>query len=183
MNLKEKSFEYARMRESDIPSVKKIEIENNLAPWTIEDYRKEVYREDSLAYTASVNGEIIGFIIARLITLQNLKSILSENKTENSGRSIHRHRQEFKHEIEIYNICVVRQHRKNGVGKTLFETILNKTPHQISNIWLEVRKSNHGAIEFYKNLNFQIISQRKFFYRNPSEDGLVLKLEMRQSDI
>lgn len=181
MNLKEKSFEYARMRECDIPSVKKIEIENNLAPWTIEDYRKEVYREDSLAYTASMNGKIVGFIIARLITFEKLKYSNSENKTENLDRYINRY--ELEHEIEIYNICVIRQYRKNGIGKTLFGTILNKTPHQISNIWLEVRKSNRGAIEFYKNLNFQIISQRKNFYRNPSEDGLVLKLELKQSDI
>ena len=143
------------MSETDVVEVKKMEAEINLSPWSIEDYYQEIKRSDSISLVAKVNKKIVGFMVARLIITQNTY-----------------------YEIEIYNICVAKKHRRNNIGKTFIEKLI-KTPKQnIDSIWLDVRKSNDCALSFYKKLDFKIVYTRKNFYRNPTEDGLVLKKEV-----
>jgi ribosomal-protein-alanine N-acetyltransferase len=48
-------------------------------------------------------------------------------------------------------------------------------------MFLEVRASNVRAIAFYKANGFKIISQRRNYYRNPTEDAWVM--ERRNPDI
>lgn len=143
------------MSETDVVEVKKMEAEINLSPWSIEDYFNEIKRTDSISLVAKVNEKIIGFIVARLI--------ISENTS---------------YEIEIYNICVAKKHRRNSIGKTFIEELIKTSKQNISSIWLDVRKSNDSALSFYKKLDFKIVYTRKSFYRNPTEDGLVLKMEV-----
>jgi ribosomal-protein-alanine N-acetyltransferase len=45
-------------------------------------------------------------------------------------------------------------------------------------MYLEVRKSNNGAISFYNKYGFDILYERKGYYRNPPEDALVMVLEL-----
>ena len=143
------------MSETDVVEVKKMEAEINLSPWSIEDYYNEIKRTDSISLVAKVNKKIVGFLVARLIISKNTS-----------------------YEIEIYNLCVAKMHRRNSIGKTFIEKLL-KTPKQnIDSIWLDVRKSNDSALSFYKKLDFKIVYTRKNFYRNPTEDGLVLKKEL-----
>lgn len=144
------------MSEKDIVEVKKIEAEYNLSPWSIEDYYNEIKRTDSISLVAKVNKKIVGFIITRLIMSQNPSF----------------------YEIEIYNICVVSKYRRNSIGKSFIEKLAKTSKRNIESIWLDVRKSNDSALSFYKKLNFKIIYTRKNFYSNPTEDGLVLKMEV-----
>lgn len=144
------------MSEADIVEVKKIETEYSLSPWTFRDYYDEIKRADSISLIARIDKQIVGFIISRLIMLENTSN----------------------YEIEIYNICVVDEHRRRNIGKSLIEK-LAKTPNQnIKYIWVDVRKSNANTLHFYDKLNFRTTHTRKNFYRNPTEDGLVLKLEL-----
>ncbi len=143
------------MSEIDVVEVKKMEAEYKLSPWSIEDYCNEIKRTDSISLVAKVNKKIVGFIIARLI--------MSENTS---------------YEIEIYNICVAGRHRRNSIGKSFIEKATKTSKQNIKSIWLDVRKSNESALSFYRKLNFKIIYTRKDFYRNPTEDGLVLKMEV-----
>jgi ribosomal-protein-alanine N-acetyltransferase len=144
------------MSETDVVEVKKIEAEYNLSPWSVEDYYSEIKRTDSISLVVKVNNKIIGFVIGRLI--------ISQNTTF--------------YDIEIYNICVANKFRRNGIGKSLIDKLANTSKRNIKSIWLDVRRSNDRALAFYKKLNFKIIYTRKNFYRNPTEDGLVLKMEV-----
>jgi len=75
-------------------------------------------------------------------------------------------------------ICVVSNYRRNNIGKSFIDKLAKTPQRNIKSIWLDVRKSNDSALSFYKKLNFKIICARKNFYRNPTEDGFVLKMEV-----
>ena len=49
---------------------------------------------------------------------------------------------------------------------------------RIKNIFLEVRESNQTAINFYKKNKFKEISIRKNYYSKPTENAIIMKLEV-----
>lgn len=149
------------MQHSDVLAVKQIEIECGLAVWKIEDYLLEINRKDAITKTAVSNKEIIGFILARLIT----PSIEQELNC-----------------AEIYNIAVSKKWRKNGIGNLLIDNFIKICQHNnIAEIFLEVRRSNMAARKFYLKNSFKEIAERKNYYTAPIEDALVLKLNLTRN--
>lgn len=139
---------------ADIFEVKSLEQEGNLAPWSLDDYFSEASREDSVALAAKIENRVAGFLIARLIS-----DLPSNNSCE----------------IEIYNICVASKYRKSGIGRALIREMIRGRKEKTTSIWLEVRRSNDKARAFYKALGFKTVGSRKNFYRNPAEDGLIMR--------
>jgi len=45
----------------------------------------------------------------------------------------------------------------------------------VKDIFLEVRKSNTAAIEFYESFHFELVGIRKAYYQDPVEDALVYR--------
>ena len=72
---------------------------------------------------------------------------------------------------EILAIATVEEYRNKGIAQELLDKIKNK------DIFLEVRKSNEKAINFYKKNNFKQISIRKGYYSDPTEDAIIMKME------
>ena len=72
---------------------------------------------------------------------------------------------------EILAIATVEQYRNKGIAQELLNKIKTK------DIFLEVRKSNEKAINFYKKNNFKQISIRKGYYSDPTEDAIIMKME------
>jgi ribosomal-protein-alanine N-acetyltransferase len=141
-------FEIEPMTENDLESVARIESQSGLNNWGIENYKSELKRNDSFLYTAKLDQETVGFVFARLITP----------------------------EVEIFNIAVIDEHKKKGIGKKLFEQLLEKaTENDCQKCWLEVRESNQTARKFYEKLKFQIVGRRKNYYQFPIEDALLLE--------
>jgi [ribosomal protein S18]-alanine N-acetyltransferase len=84
-------------------------------------------------------------------------------------------------EAHILNLCVDTRHRRQGIGKQLITTFLEKTRAQnVSNVYLEVRPSNIAAIELYYKVGFSKIGERPNYY--PAlcgrEDAYVLNLSI-----
>ena len=73
---------------------------------------------------------------------------------------------------EILAIATVEEYRNKGIAQEL----LNKI--KIKNIFLEVRESNQTAINFYKKNKFKEISIRKNYYSEPTENAIIMKLEV-----
>ena len=73
---------------------------------------------------------------------------------------------------EILAIATIEEYRNKGIAQKL----LNKI--KIKNIFLEVRESNQTAINFYKKNNFKEISIRKNYYSEPTENAIIMKLEV-----
>ncbi|MCI8611023.1 MAG: ribosomal protein S18-alanine N-acetyltransferase [Clostridiales bacterium] len=78
-------------------------------------------------------------------------------------------------EGDIANIAVLPDYRRMGIGGMLLDTMLQhaKTA-DIRAVYLEVRQSNIPAIQLYLSKGFQEIGKRKKYYKNPTEDALLM---------
>lgn len=150
----------SKTQRADIDAVKEIEIESDLSPWTFEDYLLEIKRADSLFFVAKCNGQVVGFTLARLIMLDQCTS-------------------QFK-EIELYNIAVKKEYLRRRIATDLISKII-KIAHEknVQSIFLEVRKSNTAAQNFYKKHKFTVTGERKNFYTNPPEDAVLMSKDIK----
>ena len=73
---------------------------------------------------------------------------------------------------EILAIAAVEEYRNKGIAQELLDKIKTK------DIFLEVRESNQVAINFYKKNKFKEISVRKNYYSEPTENAIIMKLEV-----
>jgi [ribosomal protein S18]-alanine N-acetyltransferase len=148
-----KELQFREMIFGDIPAVLEIEKECFLSAWSFEGYKNELLRDDAKIVIAENKGEITGFAATRLITSAN--------------------------EGEILNIAVRRQFQNQGIGTLLLKEIIDFfKSNAIKSVWLEVRKSNFTARDFYRRNGFILCGERKNYYTNPLEDALVMKLNL-----
>lgn len=144
------------LEKNDIGEILKIQNESGLSFWSAADYEKEIEKSDSICKVAVKENKIIGFIIVHLLAGERLFE-----------------------SAEIYNIAVKEKFRRKGTGQKLFdETICDLKNQNISEVWLEVRKSNENAIKFYRKNGFVKQSERKNYYQDPREDALILLLKL-----
>ena len=81
---------------------------------------------------------------------------------------------------EIYNIAVDNSHARLGVGTSLIQQVMDWSRTEgARKLMLEVRKSNHSAIKFYKRFGFSIAGDRLNYYSNPLEDAHIMERDMR----
>ena len=73
---------------------------------------------------------------------------------------------------EILAIATIEKYRNKGIAQELLDKIKTK------DIFLEVRESNQVAINFYKKNKFKEISIRKNYYSKPTENAIIMKLEV-----
>lgn len=125
-----------------------LNIENELRIHILskENILKELNNQTFFYFVAIYHNEVIGYISFSLI-----------------------------YDIEIESIVVKKKYQRLDIGTLLIDYIFQfATIHKISNIYLEVRKSNFSAISLYKKKGFSEVSIRKNYYNN-SEDALILK--------
>ena len=85
-------------------------------------------------------------------------------------------------EGEIANLAVASASRRRGIGAMLLDTALDGArTRNVASVYLEVRDSNENARSLYASRGFEQVMRRRRYYRAPTEDALVLKLDLRQS--
>lgn len=154
----------------DANAVKAIELASGLSPWRKADYETNACVYGWIFLVAEADREVIGFSLARLITNQNNPmAILALSE----GVEIPEPAQT---EAEICNIAVAETYRREGIGSGLvLETFRMLEEFSPVSIFLEVRKSNLPAIDFYTKFGFEKERIRKNYYKNPSEDALLMR--------
>ena len=96
---------------------------------------------------AEENGNVLGFLVSR-------PTAADEN--------------------EVLNLAVDPSARRRGVARRLLQAELAREKAQ----WfLEVRESNLAAILLYEAVGFERSGQRKKYYHNPPEPGIVMKYD------
>lgn len=207
-----KEISYRKAERSDLHFIKQIEIECDLADWSVSDYEAEMSRKDSIFYVIEKNSKVTAYILARLITINEFgSSYFNKKETEtkenkiggsitdesvsakkdelvsvekNANRNSTEEQQEKRLEkfIELFNLGVLKSSRMRGLGSMLVEKLIAEAKLSgAAYIILEVRKSNAQAISLYKKKEFKQIGERKNFYRNPSENGLTMKLDISKN--
>jgi ribosomal-protein-alanine acetyltransferase len=82
---------------------------------------------------------------------------------------------------EILNLAVAPESRRRRIGGALLEEGLGVfRSRRATEVFLEVRESNHSAQALYLARGFRPVGQRAAYYRNPREDALVLRLALDQ---
>ncbi|VGR84578.1 alanine acetyltransferase [Streptococcus pyogenes] len=81
--------------------------------------------------------------------------------------------QDLAGEIEMTQIAILPSHQELGLASQLM-THLDSIE---SDIFLEVRESNHRAQGLYQKFGFKFIGKRPDYYRNPIETALLMKRE------
>jgi len=81
-------------------------------------------------------------------------------------------------ECHIGNIAILPEYRNQEIATLLLNNLFeNCKNHGTNYLMLEVRVSNHTAINLYKKLGFEETVVRKKYYKNPDntyEDALIM---------
>lgn len=83
-------------------------------------------------------------------------------------------------DAEILNIVVAKEFQRRGIASCLIEYAVNSLKEHAQMLFLEVRVSNHKAIELYAKEGFFEVGQRKNYYptANGHEDALLMARQL-----
>lgn len=84
-------------------------------------------------------------------------------------------------EAHVLTLGIAADWQKKGLGKKLLQHFIEYANKQeVKSVFLDVRKSNHGAAQLYKRMGFHHIATRKGYYPAMCgrEDALVMQLEL-----
>ena len=80
-------------------------------------------------------------------------------------------------ECHLLTLCVRPEYQRHGYARKLFKLLLDRAHKQDADVcFLEVRRSNEGAISLYRSMGFVQIGERKNYYPGKSdrEDALIM---------
>jgi ribosomal-protein-alanine acetyltransferase len=148
------NYYLTRLTAEDAASLQLLEDQVNLAFWGKENYRRfleefpEYFGCKAVLISDSGQRELVGFFLARSIC---------DN-------------------LEILKLGVFPGCQRQGIGTRLMETAYAEGLRRGCNrCFLEVRKSNQSAIQFYYCHNFRIVGTRLNYYSDPVEDAWVME--------
>ena len=135
----------------DVPEVLKIERISFSTPWSELAFLKEIYNPYSVTKVALLDGEVAGYICAGYL--------LDEG--------------------HILNLAVHPDLRRRNIATAVVEKVINELRMKGCRfLFLEVRVSNSSAIQFYERFGFQSVGYRKNYYMQPTEDAVLMKLDL-----
>lgn len=84
--------------------------------------------------------------------------------------------------MHVTNIAVQLEFRRKGIASRLLSNFLALMASEDCEwVYLDVRPSNSPALRLYEKYGFKEIFRRRKYYTDPSEDGLVLALNVSGS--
>lgn len=147
----EDSLTFRALKSSDIDAVMALERLVQSHPWRRSSY------EDCLngrhhCWLAEQGDELVGFAVA----------------SWGGG------------DAELLNLAVTPKWQRRGVGQCLLTRVCETLSAYASMVFLEVRVSNCGAIEFYQRQQFFEVGNRPNYYPtvNGREDALIMALQL-----
>ena len=143
-----------KMDLKDLETVVNLEKELFSDPWSDKSFRHELMK-NRLAhyYVLEKNGAVIGYF-GFIIVID---------------------------ECQIYNIAVAKEFQGKSYGKKMIKFIIDFCKEEdVKWIILEVREYNFPALALYMKYGFKKAARIEGYYRHPLEDGILMKLELRE---
>lgn len=140
------------MTAADIENVIAIERASFQFPWSTRFFLDELQVDCARSILAEVEGRIVGYVLFWFLP----------------------------EEVDIHNIAVHPDFRRQGIGRLLLEQVVDSARRQERlRVTLDVRFSNAPAQNLYRSFGFVIRGLRKGYYSDNGEDALVMALELR----
>ena len=143
----------------DLETILKIENKAFPRPWSQQAIADELACPAGVQYIARIipegQGQVsgIGYLFARYLT----------------------------DEMHIMKVAVDAQWRKRGYATSLLLAAqADATRRGATTVLIEVRRSNHGAIAFYKKNGFETIGIRPNYYPSTGETALVMAKNLKE---
>jgi ribosomal-protein-alanine N-acetyltransferase len=150
--------QYPHIRRSirqDVSGILEIEREAFIEPWDEEVFLQTLEWCPSTCFVASLNGDIVGFLISC---------------PESTGEEVFGH---------ISNLAVRSGFRKRGIGSSLVRRAEKQFLLEGAKaVLLEVRTSNTIGQAFYRALHYDDVYRIHAYYSN-GEDAIVMMKELR----
>ena len=138
------------MNKDHVSQIARLEAQCFSDPWSEKSIASELENPLSLWLVAEENGQVWGYV--------GSQTVLDES--------------------DMMNVAVDPRFRRQGVARTLIETLIAELSKMGSRcLRLEVRVSNENARALYARMGFQQLGLRKNYYHNPKEDALILGKE------
>ena len=116
-------------------------------PWSYQSLEEELSNDTAYFFTALDGEKVIGYIGLYIVC----------------------------ESCFVSNIAVFPEYRRKGVATALIERACEcAKEHGTDFISLEVRPSNVSALALYEKFGFEEMGLRKNYYRNPTEDALIM---------
>ena len=151
-------------RESDIDSVLTIEQVSFSDPWGRDSFESA-------------------------IDLDRMLFLVAEGPAQGAGESEPHHRALLGYvvalllfdEAEVADLAVAPGARGKGVGGRLLDAVTEEAcAVGVRSMYLEVRESNAPARALYDSRSFTHVGRRRGYYRNPSEDALLMRRDIAE---
>ena len=133
---------------TDDKGIFEVEQDSFSIPWSLQAVQRELESERALYYVLErEDGTIVGYA--------GLWQVLDEG--------------------QITNIALRKEFRHQGYGELLVRILMEAAWEAgCTEIFLEVRISNQGAIHLYRKFGYEVLSVRKHYYSDPVEDAYVM---------
>jgi ribosomal-protein-alanine N-acetyltransferase len=80
---------------------------------------------------------------------------------------------------ELETVAVAPEQRRRGLARQLFSALTAELrPAGAGEMMLEVRPSNHIALNLYRSLGFAESGRRPRYYHDPVEDAILMSLRL-----
>ena len=138
--------------EADLAAIAAIESVSFSDPWSLKSF------SDSLAHS-----------FVRMSVVEDESGVVGYSVVWVSGE-----------ECELANLAVDPARRRSGIGALLLDELLARAHEEaLFVIFLEVRASNTAAQALYASRDFHEVGRRPMYYKNPAEDALILRKDLR----
>ena len=140
-------MEFRRMISADVKDVAKIEAQSFPDPYSERSISDILCTEGAMCFSAVDGGRVVAYFIGRLIAPEG----------------------------ELYRIATDTEYRHRGIAYRLLDySVKTSRGCGLEALFLEVRESNYPAISLYRQYGFRKISVRRNYYKNPTEDAVIM---------
>lgn len=140
-------MEFRRACALDAPGIAQLEDEIFPDGWSQRDVADVICTDGAMCFVATDEGGVVAYILGRMIPPEG----------------------------EIYRIAVRPDRRGRGIGYRLLDYgVKTSRGRGLESLFLEVRSRNIPAIRLYTSYGFRKIGIRKGYYKNPTDDAIVM---------
>ncbi|MDR2338254.1 MAG: ribosomal protein S18-alanine N-acetyltransferase [Deltaproteobacteria bacterium] len=146
-------LEIIKLTPEHLPVVFEIQHAGLSSPWTFENLQSTLENIHSFSFGLFLDDKLISFCLTTLVL----------------------------DEVNILNFVTRLEYRRQGYANCLLQKVIALAEQQkIVSFFLEVRQSNFSAVRLYEEFGFVKLTERKDYYQNPTENALVMALNVKK---